>query len=99
MNRQEHLLTILGEECVEVAQRVSKAPRFGLEEVQPGQELTNADRICYELGDLLSVLEMLDGEGLLNFQAIDSRDHSAKKRAKIERFLEYSRACGTLVDD
>ncbi len=35
MNRRDHLLDILAEECAEVAIRVSKALRFGLDEV-PG---------------------------------------------------------------
>ena len=42
------LLDCLAEECAEVIQRVCKAQRFGLREVQPGQEMTNADRILYE---------------------------------------------------
>lgn len=45
MKRHEHLLSILAEECCEVGQRVSKALRFGLDEVQPGQDLSNAERI------------------------------------------------------
>jgi hypothetical protein len=39
MTRDEHLMTIAMEECAEVAQRVSKAVRFGMEEIQPGQPL------------------------------------------------------------
>jgi hypothetical protein len=31
------------EEAVEVAQRATKVLRFGIDEVQPGQSLTNAD--------------------------------------------------------
>jgi len=97
MNRQEHLLTILGEECVEVAQRCSKALRFGISEVQPGQDLTNASRIVSELTDLLAVLEMLSDEGVLDLSSQDTRELTAQKKAKVERFLEYSRACGTLT--
>jgi hypothetical protein len=37
MTREQHLLTILAEECGEVVQRASKAIRFGLDESQPGQ--------------------------------------------------------------
>jgi hypothetical protein len=99
MNRREHLLTILGEEGVEVSQRCSKALRFGLDEVQPGQELTNAQRIRGEYIDLLAVMRMLVEEGAIEpltdpsfMQAMED------KRQKVEKFLEYSRQCGTLTE-
>ena len=55
MNTIEHLLTCLAEECDEVGQRVMKALRFGLDEIQPGQDFTNAERIVLELHDLASM--------------------------------------------
>lgn len=60
MTRDEHLLTILAEECAEVAQRCSKALRFGIDEVQPGQGLDNRRRIEKEFNDLLGVYLMTD---------------------------------------
>lgn len=93
MNRTEHLLTVMAEECAEVAQRCSKALRFGLDEVQPGQPLTNEARIWQEMCDLIAVSEMLmaiTGSGGINRAAADA------KKAKVEKFLEYSRECGTL---
>jgi len=95
MNRQEHLLTILAEECAEVAQRASKALRFGLGEVQPGQELTNAERIEGELTDLFSVVLMLVDEGHLVLK--DRQGDEAAKRAKVEKFLRLSEQLGTLT--
>jgi hypothetical protein len=103
MNRQEHLLAIAEEECAEVAQRCSKALRFGLDEVQEGQPLNNRARIIYELTDLLATLEIL---GVVRF--VDAFDGSVAvaidagyaaidaKRAKIEKFLDYSASVGTL---
>lgn len=98
MNRREHLLTILGEEGVEVSQRCSKALRFGLGEIQPGQELTNAERIRGEYIDLLAVTRMLVEEGAI--EPVTDADLSAmeEKRQKVEKFLAYSRKCGTLTD-
>lgn len=95
MNRQEHLLAILAEECAEVAQRASKALRFGLGEVQPGQELTNAERIEGELTDLFSVVLMLVDEGHLVLK--DRRGAEVAKRAKVEKFLQLSEQLGTLT--
>ena len=59
MNRLGHLLWILAEECAEIAQRASKASRFGMDEVQPGHALTNEQRIWQEMNDLAAVGEML----------------------------------------
>jgi hypothetical protein len=87
----------LAEECTEIGQRASKAIRFTAEEVQPGQELTNAERIMYEFRDLQAVMEMLEDEGVL--PSIWHRDVAAieAKKAKVERFLLHSAAVGTLA--
>jgi hypothetical protein len=94
VNYREHLLTIAAEEAVEVAQRATKALRFGLMEVQPGQTLTNAERLMGEFHDLLAALEMLHDEAKLplriNRAAIDA------KRVQVEKFLAYSAELGTL---
>lgn len=97
MKRHEHLLTILAEECSEVTQRVSKALRFGLDEVQPGQELTNAERIEVELTDLFTVVGMLVADG--HFKIKDRSADFDAKQEKVERFLAYSAKCGTLEPD
>jgi NTP pyrophosphatase (non-canonical NTP hydrolase) len=96
MTRTEHLLWILAEECAEVAQRASKAARFGLTEVQPGQIKTNAQRLTDEMTDLSAISQMLFKEGPLpaiNFVSI------LNKEKKIEEFLLYSKECGTLDRD
>jgi len=87
----QHLLTCLAEECAEVAQRVSKAQRFGLQEVQPGQPLNNAERIVKELNDLWAVVEMLD------LCHVDRAAIEEKKR-KVTQFMEYAAKCGTLTE-
>lgn len=97
MNRTEHLLSCLAEECCEVGQRVSKALRFGLSEVQAGQPLTNADRIVEELGDLWGVALMLADEGVLPpAQLWPTGQQQEAKRAKIERFMSIGREQGVL---
>lgn len=96
MNRREHLLTIASEECAEIAQRLSKAIRFGVDEIEPGQNLDNTQRINQELSDLFGVIEMLFEDGLPLFVDHDLAD--AKKR-KVEKFLAYSAECGTLTGE
>lgn len=94
MNATEHLLEILSEECAEVIQRVSKANRFGLNEIQPGQLLTNAERICEEICDLYAVIEMLENSGAL--QGVIDIDRIQAKKAKVKKFMEYAETCGVL---
>lgn len=94
MTRTEHLLTILSEECVETAQRSSKAIRFTLDEIQPGQELTNAQRIVYEFNDIFAVMEILKEEGLID--KIIDREAIELKKSKIDKYIKYSNDIGTL---
>lgn len=94
MNETEHLLTILFQECAEVQQRVSKALRFGLPEVQPGQDKTNAERIIEELNDLYAVVVMLERAGALPPSADPAA--IAAKEEKVLRYMAHARECGVL---
>jgi hypothetical protein len=91
MNRTEHLLFKLAEECAEVTQEASKAAIFGMDEVMPGQPLTNRDRVIKELNDLYAITEML---GI----CIVDRQHIEAKKGKVEHYMEYAeKECGTLA--
>lgn len=92
ISREKYLLTVLAEECAEVAQRASKAIRFGLDEVQPGQELNNARRLTDELNDLMVVIHMLSQE--TSFNPYFPLEKQEDKRAKIEKFYQYSVSLG-----
>ena len=94
MNQIEYLLTCLAEECTEVAQRATKAQRFGVNEVQPDQDLNNAERIMVETQEFRAILRMLEAHGVL-----DTREDEAAITAKIEKvekFMGYSIQEGTL---
>ena len=97
MTRQEMLLVHLMEECNEVSQRAAKAIRFGLDDLQPCQSMENSTRLLGEIADLVAVIYMLSEEGYLagvpEFGSIAVR----AKIIKIEKFLAYSRKCGTLT--
>lgn len=97
MNRIEHLLAVLAEECAEVAQRCSKAQRFGFHQVQADQPLTNAQRIDRELQDLYAAVEMIRDEvgvmstfGVSDVMAIDA------KRRKVEKYMDRARDLNAL---
>jgi NTP pyrophosphatase (non-canonical NTP hydrolase) len=90
MNEKEHLLTVLSEECAEVAQRACKAARFGLSEIQPGQLDDNTRRLEREYAELIAVAELL---------GLHAREEDkAAKREKLKKFMDYSRKLGTLED-
>jgi hypothetical protein len=98
MTRDQHLYVIAAEESIEVGQRCTKAARFGGDEVQPGQPLDNRQRIMQEFADLLGVME------LLGFAPLVGPLHALRpwidaKKAKVERFLDYSRECGQLTEE
>lgn len=88
MNETEHLLTVLSEECAEVAQRACKAARFGLSEIQPGQSEDNKRRLERELADLMATADLL---GL----TVRDEDKAAKLE-KLKTFMDYARQVGTL---
>ena len=94
MNRTEHLLTCLAEECAEVQQAVAKALRFGLGDGYPGALTTNAQDISHEFSDVLAIIEMLEAENLIERQ----HDTHAieRKKGRVLAFMEYAEERGTL---
>lgn len=86
---KRELLDLLAEEPAEVIQRVCKAKRFGLDEIQPGQHLTNEERIMQELADQDAVVRCLKALGV--FSSISPERYEkwvSLKAAKIEKYLQ-----------
>lgn len=97
MNRLEYLLTQVASEAVEVAHRATKALHFGLAELQPGQDLTNAKRLVGEVMDLAATLQMLEDEEHIEMPPFEEGERAMDaKRAKVEHFMQYAITCGTL---
>ncbi|WP_172373286.1 hypothetical protein [Mesorhizobium sp. NZP2234] len=97
MTRREHLLSCLAEEGAEIGHRVSKALRFGLGEVQPGQSLTNAERIAEECVDLQAVFDMLAAEGIFPLMTAAELDAGKEaKRLRVEKYMLLARQVGAL---
>jgi hypothetical protein len=97
MNRQEHLLTILGEECSELHQEICKALRFGVNE-QRDLSTSNSERMFKEFNDLIAMVDMVNESLGAPVMHVDI-SLNARKRAKVEQYLEYSKDCGTLTDN
>lgn len=111
LSNEQYLLTCLAEEASEVAEegaklvkRVTKGLRFGLEEIQEGQDRTNIERMVrvvhdmvYELNDLIAILEML-GYDDLDFGNVGDRIAIAAKKKKVEDYKKLSVSRGILED-
>lgn len=97
MNLIEYLLTSLAEECAETAQATTKALRFGLNNIKPGQEQSNLDRLADELEDIKVIIGMLEDNGVVLIPRYESAMKVARKREKVTRFMAYAKAIGTLV--
>ncbi len=116
MNRQEHLLTILGEElselsieCSKLHQQICKALRFGIYE-QRDLPTSNSQRIFKEFNDLMAMVEMVNESAVkTSFAAAGvtlgergimykNEDFIKMKKQKVEKYLLYSKECGTLND-
>ncbi len=96
LNHTEYLLTKLAEECAEVAQRATKALTFGIDEVQPGQPHTNAERLVHELADLAAVVGMMQDYNAIAVNLHEFRQAVERKRLKLDWYMEYSRQQGCL---
>lgn len=90
MDKKEHLLIKLIEECNEVGKVCSKSLLFGLDNGHPDRRKSNKEDLCDELNDLFAVVEML--HEFIEWR-ID-RDAVQLKKAKVERYMAYSGELG-----
>jgi len=98
MNRTEHLLTCLMEECAEIQKAAAKALRFGLDDHAPGSDATNADDISHEIIDLLAIIEMLKAEKIISdINQQETELLIEAKKEKVEIYMVYSKERGSLT--
>lgn len=89
-DEERFLLTQLCSEHLEAAHRITKALHFGLDEIQPGQLLTNRERIQEEQYDVIGTMDMLAERDILPRPDLETATakYNAKKE-KIQQFMEY----------
>lgn len=97
MNRNEHLLVCLAEECAEVQHAIAKALRFGLDDGYPGGGTTNAKDIERELIDLSAVIELCREEGVIERPGKSAQIMYADKRKRVKNYMAYAIERGTLT--
>lgn len=96
MNKVEHLLICLIEECSELQKEITKVLRFGFKEDHPELKpdfVSNVIRLKREINDIYAILDMLVVED------IDlSRDEILvnHKLDKLSRYMEHSKNEGLL---
>mgnify|MGYP001214689894 FL=1 len=96
MNKIEHLLICLSEECAEVIKSTDKALRFGLGDSHPSEAGSNYERIEHEINDLYGVIELLSMHGIY----FPRDDRQVKEKIeKIRHYMEYAEARGTIRDE
>ena len=84
--RERELLVILIEECAEVQHRATKLLRFGRNEVQEGQPYSNMARLSQEVGDLVTMLDLLANVHLLDPEIV--RIQMTEKTRKLAKYLQ-----------
>lgn len=111
MNTIEHLLTCLMEEAAEIQQATSKSLRFGIKEsyddyrryrdcvdLENAARVENHERLHDEICDLVGIIELLTDRGIDISSALFDREKIEAKKTKVEHFLTYARAAGTVTD-
>jgi len=89
VNRREHLLVILGEECSELHKETCKILRFGYDHMK-------WLKLQDEYNEIIAMIEMLADEGIVVY----AQNHiKQKKKDKVERYLLESKELGTLEDE
>lgn len=98
MNSREHILTCISEECSEVQKEISKALRFGIDDINPETNIANRVAIARELNDLIAVVEMaVEFFELLDADIIENRFAKETKKSKVHHYMGYARITGALT--
>lgn len=93
--RLDHTLAVLGEECGEAQQVLGKINRFGILDKNPRSKKTNWVELRKEVHDIMAVYEMVCDE----FDRVSTLDRSliAKKKKRVEKYMQYAIDVGQLV--
>lgn len=97
MDSTQYLLIKLAEEAAEIAQIALKSAQFGLDNIEPGKDKTNAQRIHSELNDLSAVVDALNER--IDFQYARNYGAVLVKREKMAFYEAYSRQLGLVHDE
>ena len=86
-NYVEELINKLGEECNEVGQIVCKINNWGIDGFNPVTNETNSDLLHQEVGDVLTMIDLLITEGVLDEMKLQNA--KIKKRVKFRQWAKF----------
>ena len=78
----KEVMDILQEECAEVIQAISKISRFGLDNLKPGKPKTNREHLEEELGDLITMIDILHSMDIVSWTNIDRAAEAKREKLK-----------------
>lgn len=90
----QYILGKIAEEASELAQQANKASDYGMDEVQPGQSLNNAQRLLGEFFDLCHAMQKLEQLGLIEVTEGAFDAHCKEREPRFQKFLQLSRSLG-----
>jgi len=76
------VMNILSEECAEVIQAVSKINRFGMDNYKPGKPKTNRQHLEEELGDLMTMIDILQEMDVVSYANIEKAAEAKHEKLK-----------------
>jgi len=95
MNETQLLLIHLLEELSEAQKEITKALRFGLDDINPKTHETNAEAIVRELFDIQILLDELYSKNILEKENQTERQKQRKQK-KNKKWMKYSHLRGVL---
>jgi len=101
MTKEQYLLLYLIEEMTECVNRASKAIRFTLQEKEPGQDLTNEERLIGEIVDVMAVAQMMfdKANGIMKDVSPEKLEKMLKEKSeKIVNMTQKSGRLGVIID-
>lgn len=95
-DQEREILTVLAEECNEVAKecntvaiKVSKLLRFGADQTNPVTLANNSHELSGEVGDLSVMIERFKALAIFDSQSFE--EGQARKIRKLKQFLQHSK--------
>ena len=86
-NYEDELLGKLAEECAEVVQIICKINQWGMDSSDPFTKETNPQMLHQEIGDVLTMVDLLLEEGVLD--DIMLQNAKLKKRVKFKKWSQF----------
>lgn len=84
MNKEiEEILDITQEEAAEVIVAISKIDRFGIDNLKPGKPLTNREHLEVEIGDLLTMVDLLIEKEVISWKNIVLAKQAKREKLKL----------------